>query len=144
MPQTWNYCMLSFIDCERCRHLPKGNSRWTQTYPMQFPYLAVTHVDRPIKTPSSHFAKSSLVVLLLAMYVWDLECTQRCTNPTVGGCPRWSNKFPSKTDLKTTQCVNLQFCSRAGFRGIDTACQPKHYQEDLVGAALARLAQASR
>eukprot|EP00435_Cladocopium_sp_Y103_P012568 s252_g3.t1 len=29
---------------------------------------------------------------------------------------------------------------RVGFRGIDTACQPKHYQEDLVGAALARLA----
>ncbi|CAJ1367241.1 unnamed protein product [Effrenium voratum] len=28
---------------------------------------------------------------------------------------------------------------RAGFRGIDTACQPKHYQEDLVGAALAQL-----
>jgi diketogulonate reductase-like aldo/keto reductase len=25
---------------------------------------------------------------------------------------------------------------RAGFRGIDTACQPKHYQEDLVGAGL--------
>jgi len=24
----------------------------------------------------------------------------------------------------------------AGFRGIDTACQPKHYQEDLVGDAL--------
>jgi len=24
----------------------------------------------------------------------------------------------------------------AGFRGIDTACQPRHYQEDLVGAAL--------
>uniref|UniRef100_A0A914C1S1 NADP-dependent oxidoreductase domain-containing protein n=1 Tax=Acrobeloides nanus TaxID=290746 RepID=A0A914C1S1_9BILA len=24
----------------------------------------------------------------------------------------------------------------AGFRGIDTACQPKHYQEDLVGNAL--------
>eukprot|EP00928_Gymnodinium_smaydae_P084627 TRINITY_DN67913_c0_g1_i1.p1 TRINITY_DN67913_c0_g1~~TRINITY_DN67913_c0_g1_i1.p1 ORF type:complete len:338 (+),score=15.32 TRINITY_DN67913_c0_g1_i1:34-1047(+) len=30
---------------------------------------------------------------------------------------------------------------RAGFRGIDTACQPKHYREDLVGAALVRLAQ---
>ncbi|KAL7418350.1 hypothetical protein Q5752_006808 [Cryptotrichosporon argae] len=25
---------------------------------------------------------------------------------------------------------------RAGFRGIDTACQPKHYREDLVGAGL--------
>ncbi|CAE6488228.1 unnamed protein product [Rhizoctonia solani] len=26
-----------------------------------------------------------------------------------------------------------------GFRGIDTACQPKHYREDLVGEALAEL-----
>lgn len=30
---------------------------------------------------------------------------------------------------------------RAGFRGIDTACQPKHYREDLVGVALARLSR---
>lgn len=30
---------------------------------------------------------------------------------------------------------------RAGFRGIDTACQPKHYREDLVGVALAQLAR---
>jgi len=30
---------------------------------------------------------------------------------------------------------------RAGFRGIDTACQPKHYREDLVGEALRRLAR---
>jgi len=30
---------------------------------------------------------------------------------------------------------------RAGFRGIDTACQPKHYREDLVGAALEQLAR---
>lgn len=28
---------------------------------------------------------------------------------------------------------------RSGFRGIDTACQPKHYREELVGAALSRL-----
>jgi diketogulonate reductase-like aldo/keto reductase len=28
---------------------------------------------------------------------------------------------------------------QAGFRGIDTACQPKHYNEPLVGAALRRL-----
>eukprot|EP00906_Rhabdomonas_costata_P008966 RCo012712 len=28
---------------------------------------------------------------------------------------------------------------RAGFRGIDTACQPKHYSEGLVGAALQQL-----
>lgn len=30
---------------------------------------------------------------------------------------------------------------RAGFRGIDVACQPKHYREDLVGVAIARLAR---
>ncbi|WWC64426.1 uncharacterized protein I303_107036 [Kwoniella dejecticola CBS 10117] len=28
---------------------------------------------------------------------------------------------------------------KAGFRGIDTACQPKHYREDLVGQALKTL-----
>ncbi|MGB5750446.1 MAG: aldo/keto reductase [Desulfobacterales bacterium] len=28
---------------------------------------------------------------------------------------------------------------QAGFRGIDTACQPKHYNEPLIGAALHRL-----
>ena len=28
---------------------------------------------------------------------------------------------------------------RAGFRGIDTACQPKHYNEPLIGVALLRL-----
>eukprot|EP00193_Tetraselmis_chui_P006449 CAMPEP_0177766546 /NCGR_PEP_ID=MMETSP0491_2-20121128/8578_1 /TAXON_ID=63592 /ORGANISM="Tetraselmis chuii, Strain PLY429" /LENGTH=259 /DNA_ID=CAMNT_0019282959 /DNA_START=104 /DNA_END=880 /DNA_ORIENTATION=- len=27
----------------------------------------------------------------------------------------------------------------AGFRGVDTACQPKHYREDLVGTAIRRL-----
>lgn len=30
---------------------------------------------------------------------------------------------------------------RAGFRGIDTACQPKHYYEPGVGAALAEVAK---
>jgi len=29
----------------------------------------------------------------------------------------------------------------AGFRGIDTACQPKHYREDLVGAAVRALGE---
>ncbi|ORY28133.1 NADP-dependent oxidoreductase domain-containing protein [Naematelia encephala] len=30
----------------------------------------------------------------------------------------------------------------SGFRGIDTACQPKHYREDLVGEAIANLISA--
>lgn len=37
----------------------------------------------------------------------------------------------------TTECVVAAV--QAGFRGIDTACQPRHYREDLVGEALARL-----
>jgi len=35
---------------------------------------------------------------------------------------------------RTTPLVSKALA--AGFRGVDTACQPKHYQEDLVGDAL--------
>ena len=38
---------------------------------------------------------------------------------------------------KTTSLVEQAI--QTGFRGIDTACQPKHYREDLVGAALASM-----
>ena len=33
---------------------------------------------------------------------------------------------------------------QAGFRGIDTACQPKHYDERLVGVALQRMKDQGR
>lgn len=38
---------------------------------------------------------------------------------------------------RTTDCVLKAW--QAGFRCFDTACQPKHYREDLVGAALRQL-----
>jgi len=38
-----------------------------------------------------------------------------------------------RTDALVEQAVT------AGFRGIDTACQPRHYREDLVGAAIKNL-----
>ncbi|KAI6040212.1 NADP-dependent oxidoreductase domain-containing protein [Pisolithus marmoratus] len=38
---------------------------------------------------------------------------------------------------RTTQLVMSAFLQ--GFRALDTACQPKHYREDLVGEALERL-----
>lgn len=38
---------------------------------------------------------------------------------------------------RTADLVEMAVLS--GFRGIDTACQPKHYEEALVGEALARL-----
>ncbi len=38
---------------------------------------------------------------------------------------------------KTTECVVMAV--QAGFRGIDTACQPRHYHEAGVGEALAEL-----
>lgn len=41
------------------------------------------------------------------------------------------------TAWKKEQTTDLVFQAlKAGFRGIDTACQPKHYQEHLVGDAL--------
>ena len=33
----------------------------------------------------------------------------------------------------------VEMAIQSGFRGIDTACQPKHYEEALVGVALSRL-----
>lgn len=38
---------------------------------------------------------------------------------------------------RTTDCVEMAVL--CGFRGIDTACQPKHYEEQLVGEALSRV-----
>ncbi len=35
---------------------------------------------------------------------------------------------------QTAKCVEMAL--GCGFRGIDTACQPKHYREDLVGEGL--------
>ncbi|KAI6021524.1 NADP-dependent oxidoreductase domain-containing protein [Pisolithus microcarpus] len=42
---------------------------------------------------------------------------------------------------RTAQLVMNAFLQ--GFRALDTACQPKHYREDLVGEALERLQAAS-
>lgn len=38
---------------------------------------------------------------------------------------------------KTTTTHYVTLALKSGFRAIDTACQPKHYQENLVGEALA-------
>ena len=40
---------------------------------------------------------------------------------------------------RTEELVELAI--RSGFRGVDTACQPKHYYEPGVGAALQKLIQ---
>ena len=46
------------------------------------------------------------------------------------------------TAWKKERTVELVIAAvRSGFRAIDTACQPKHYREDLVGEALTRLAE---
>ena len=55
----------------------------------------------------------------------------------------WGRELPFLygTAWKKEQTTDLVVSAvRAGFRGVDTACQPKHYREELVGAALARLA----
>ncbi|KLT42284.1 Aldo/keto reductase, partial [Cutaneotrichosporon oleaginosum] len=43
------------------------------------------------------------------------------------------------TAWKKERTADLVYTAlKAGFRGIDTACQPKHYREDLVGVGLQR------
>lgn len=43
------------------------------------------------------------------------------------------------TERKKDRTADLVYAAlQAGFRGIDTACQPKHYREDLVGAGVRR------
>jgi aryl-alcohol dehydrogenase-like predicted oxidoreductase len=62
------------------------------------------------------------------------------TVTTLGGLqmPRLIYGTAWKKDA-TTELVTKAVL--AGFHGIDTACQPKHYQEPLVGRALAQLHQ---
>ena len=43
-----------------------------------------------------------------------------------------------KTTSLVKQAITL------GFRGIDTACQPRHYQEHLVGNALKEMIQVQK
>jgi len=57
-------------------------------------------------------------------------------NPTCIPMPRIIYGTAWKKERTTDLVVRA---IRAGFRGIDTACQPKHYREDLVGEALGSL-----
>lgn len=74
-----------------------------------------------------------------------VACRSRSSN--AAGGPRGVQElsqlpFLYGTAWKEQQTTELVVRAvRKGFRGIDTACQPKHYQEDLVGKALARLAE---
>ena len=59
-------------------------------------------------------------------------------------CYRHTGVLPPAdgTAWKKERTVELVVAAvHSGFRAIDTACQPKHYREDLVGEALLRLAE---
>merc|ERR1719190_186336 len=61
------------------------------------------------------------------------------TSPGVDG-PRLPFLYGTAWKKEATADLVVQ-AVRAGFRGIDTACQPKHYREELVGTAVAQLAR---
>jgi diketogulonate reductase-like aldo/keto reductase len=51
-------------------------------------------------------------------------------------------RFVYGTAWKKDQTANLVYQAlKAGFRGIDTAAQPRHYNEALVGEGIARAIQ---
>ena len=54
--------------------------------------------------------------------------------------PSNRNQLRTTHDRRSKCCAELVVKAvEAGFRGIDTACQPKHYSEPLVGKALEHL-----
>ena len=86
-------------------------------------------------------AAMTLVVLGLA---WPGTRVRSPGSGLVLGRDRhWGNRLPLlygsawKEDQTATNVVDAVL---AGFRGVDTACQPQHYREDLVGEALRTLA----
>ena len=64
----------------------------------------------------------------------DLECTMSYPSTAIVNTP----KIIYGTAWKKAETAHwVQTAIRQGFRGIDTACQPKHYDEAGVGAGLA-------
>ena len=54
----------------------------------------------------------------------------------------WGNRLPllyGSAWKEDQTAMNVVDAVLAGFRGVDTACQPQHYREDLVGEALRTL-----
>ena len=52
-------------------------------------------------------------------------------------------RFVYGTAWKKDRTAGLVFeAIKAGFRGVDTAAQPKHYQEDLVGEGIRQALEA--
>ena len=67
----------------------------------------------------------------------SVSCGRPCRGDLCGWrCAAW--KHPSSSAHCSLGPLHLQ-AVKAGFCGIDTACQPKHYRQDLVGQALQQL-----
>lgn len=62
-----------------------------------------------------------------------------CLRPTLDSSPTFIPVFLYGTAWKKEQSADLVYAAvNAGFRAIDTAAQPRHYQEDLVGEGIRR------
>ena len=60
----------------------------------------------------------------------------------IGRDRHWGNRLPllyGSAWKEDQTAMNVVDAVLAGFRGVDTACQPQHYREDLVGEALRTL-----
>lgn len=62
-----------------------------------------------------------------------------CLRPALSSTPSMIPVFLYGTAWKKDQTADLVYTAvNAGFRGIDTAAQPRHYQEHLVGDGIRR------
>ena len=97
---------------------------------------------RPAPNTRQLLIVAALTLVALAL-TWPGTPRSLGSGLVLGRDRHWGNRLPLlygsawKEDQTATNVVDAVL---AGFRGVDTACQPQHYCEDLVGEALRTLA----
>ena len=97
---------------------------------------------RPAPNTRQLLIVAALTLVALAL-TWPGTPRSPGSGLVLGRDRHWGNRLPLlygsawKEDQTATNVVDAVL---AGFRGVDTACQPQHYREDLVGEALRTLA----
>ena len=84
----------------------------------------------------------AVVALVALALTWPGTPRSLGSGLVLGRDRHWGNRLPllyGSAWKEDQTAMNVVDAVLAGFRGVDTACQPQHYREDLVGEALRTL-----
>ena len=125
---------------------PAGAGAFFDGPPLPPAFRESDGMQPPPKRPAPN-TRQLLIVAALTLVALALTWPGTPRSPgsglVLGRDRHWGNRLPLlygsawKEDQTATNVVDAVL---AGFRGVDTACQPQHYREDLVGEALRTLA----